>query len=534
MSFPGSAQERGVADRGTNPSDRGTRIKGKQPQENAPSPPVSERTRPAERGITTVQPTELGRSPVSKIDSAVERIEYVLDSPVLGLKNRNNLAASCLSILRDTSLNLSAQDIRVVVNRLANKERIGEFLSLFRYPKHPSVETLGAFLVRQGVPLNYIFNYYEVTFADCDAFLSGYAQAMIQDAVEGIMFIAYFVKHTVVDTAAAAAEKIGLINEETAKIIRRDSQQFFKSISDFIRNDPLAKMYQSAIELVDNYEKALCELDFLKAGHFFGKITLILLTAATAVKTIWKLIRKIPAAVQSVKIAYAAFERAVSRAILEAVLNAPSRRLVTSTGDVLAVVGDELYMMSSRGDNVRHIALSEVIDGLEKSVKETASSSIKGRSKGTSSRLSKFKPKSRLLEIKYIEELKKRYPKLKEVNIQPRKRPSVGRSEGAPEYAFEERMQTTQGNYSYNIYDKRGKILIEFDGISIDGFIEEIKISQTLEKVDKIMADLRRQADFAKAYDLNGVKYSIKPPEVAEAVEARVAEEMLRNVYRAE
>ena len=138
----------------------------------------------------------------------------------------------------------------------------------------------------------------------------------------------------------------------------------------------------------------------------------------------------------------------------------------------------------------------------------------------------------RKLEQGYVNALKNRYPKLKDVDIRPKARPSASRFGGAPESAFEERMQTTQGKYSLAVYD-RGVAVIELDGISVDGWVEEIKIEQKLANVDDIMAQLRRQADFAEAYGLKGVRYSIASPEVAREVESRVATELLkRNVYR--
>jgi hypothetical protein len=161
--------------------------------------------------------------------------------------------------------------------------------------------------------------------------------------------------------------------------------------------------------------------------------------------------------------------------------------------------------------------------------------------------------KSRDVEKTYLDRLKERYPKLKNVDIRPRARPLSGRytvenedvSEvgapperrtevgGAPEHAFEERMQTSQSGYSYGVYD-RGQLQLELDGISVDGWVEEIKIEQKLRSVDEIVAQLRRRAEFAEAYGLKGVHYSIAPPNVGAEVESRVAAEQLKNVYRVE
>jgi hypothetical protein len=160
--------------------------------------------------------------------------------------------------------------------------------------------------------------------------------------------------------------------------------------------------------------------------------------------------------------------------------------------------------------------------------------------------------RGREAERTYIERLKERYPKLRPLDIRPKARPSAGmhvaKAEspevgggtdywrevtGAPEHAWEERMQTSQGGYSYTVYVD-GTAVVELDGLSVDGWLEEIKINQNMERVDEILAQLRKQADFADAYGLNGVRYSISPPEVAAELETRIAEEGLRNVFRVE
>jgi hypothetical protein len=161
-------------------------------------------------------------------------------------------------------------------------------------------------------------------------------------------------------------------------------------------------------------------------------------------------------------------------------------------------------------------------------------------------------PMSRSAEQTFLDRLKERFPRLRQLDIRPKARPSASgytaRTEspevgggteyrrevsGAPEHAFEERMRTSQGGYSYTVYD-RGAAVIELDGISVEGWVEEVKIEQQLSRLDDIVAQLRVRADFAEAYGLRGVHYSIQPPAVADAVEARVAEERLINVFRSD
>jgi hypothetical protein len=97
-------------------------------------------------------------------------------------------------------------------------------------------------------------------------------------------------------------------------------------------------------------------------------------------------------------------------------------------------------------------------------------------------------------------------------------------------------MQTSQGKYSYEVVDAKGKSVIEFDGISDEGWIEEIKINQgeSEANIDEIMSNLRRRAQFAQEHGLKGVRYSIDPPSVQFEVESRVAAERLPNTYAVE
>jgi hypothetical protein len=94
-------------------------------------------------------------------------------------------------------------------------------------------------------------------------------------------------------------------------------------------------------------------------------------------------------------------------------------------------------------------------------------------------------------------------------------------------------MQTSQGKYSYQVYGADGKPVIEFDGLGDDGWIDEVKINQSGSEanIDEIMAQLRARAEFAETYDLEGVRYSIDPPEVQSMVEERVAAEGLPNTH---
>jgi hypothetical protein len=75
--------------------------------------------------------------------------------------------------------------------------------------------------------------------------------------------------------------------------------------------------------------------------------------------------------------------------------------------------------------------------------------------------------------------------------------------------------------------------LVEIDGITLDGWVQEIKIEQTMGKVEQIVAGLRIDAFFAQEFGLRGVKYAISPPAVADEVELLVSNERMTNVFRA-
>jgi hypothetical protein len=160
---------------------------------------------------------------------------------------------------------------------------------------------------------------------------------------------------------------------------------------------------------------------------------------------------------------------------------------------------------------------------------------------------------ARAAEERYIAKLKQRFPKLAKLDIRTKQRPSgssyVGPAEdvtpevggkqeyrtqvsGAPESAFEERMHTSQGQFSLTIVDEG--VTMELDGISEDGWLDNVKIEQKIDKVADIVARLRVEADWADHYGLKGVHYSIAPPSVADAVEAELADQGVRNVYRVE
>ncbi|GIH08215.1 hypothetical protein Rhe02_62820 [Rhizocola hellebori] len=141
-------------------------------------------------------------------------------------------------------------------------------------------------------------------------------------------------------------------------------------------------------------------------------------------------------------------------------------------------------------------------------------------------------------EWAHIERLENQFPKLKEAQLRPKRRPRIG-----AEHVFEERMETTQGNYTLTGYSEMPSAkdpskmvsiqLIEIDGITLDGWVQEIKIEQSVGKAEQIVAELRVDAFFAREFGLRGVKYSISPPAVADEVELLVSNERLTNVFRA-
>jgi hypothetical protein len=128
-------------------------------------------------------------------------------------------------------------------------------------------------------------------------------------------------------------------------------------------------------------------------------------------------------------------------------------------------------------------------------------------------------------EWSYIEKLEERYPQLAGARLRPFRRKAVG-----AEFQNEERMRTNQGRYTLAAYNDRGEQIIELDGISPNGFVQEVKIQQT--NPAKVVESIRQKAAFADGFGLNGVEYDIQPSSIATQVEFLLADSVTRRVYR--
>ncbi|HMI52389.1 MAG TPA: DUF4157 domain-containing protein [Candidatus Saccharimonadales bacterium] len=319
-----------------------------------------------------------------------------------------------------------------------------------------------------------------------------------------------------------------------------DFKQDWNDLGEAIRNIP-AGIKKLADDWIERYKHATLEEQVLMGGELVGQIEAFLATFALAGTKAGQ------ATSLTVRTGMSGARTMITEGGAVILQEAPATvtiavpAVIPKTAAEAAVVTSQAMMMSAAGQG------GGSGGGRGSGSKESPSKTPKSEQGGNESdkgskTASKAQSEEARLQKKYgersktsypanewkrIEQLESRFPKLKSARLRPIKRPGVG-----DEAIFEERMQTGQGGYSLAAYSEDGEQIIQFDGISPEGFVEEVKIEQASEKVDEIVTQLRRQADFARAYGLKGVEYSINPPAVAAEVESRVAAEQLKNVYR--
>jgi hypothetical protein len=290
--------------------------------------------------------------------------------------DRKSKAASALSHLRsrDLSPGLSGEEVHEVLQRLSHVGRVREFLQLL-VGDEDEIRELRAFLRAKGVPWSLVFAYWEPDLHDSLEFLTGFAFGAAEAAVEGWLFLAYFLSSGPIHLIASKAKEWGLVDERFADEIVREREQFWQALGAFFLQDPLVSLGRAAEQLRASLERAMWELDFLKLGRVFGQATVIALTLPSAARSIWRLGR---AGLQALSgIARLSFPQAVrlaGRAALARLVDSLPRppRLVTDTGHVLDLVGDAaeparqaVVVVAGDGRVVGQIALSEIVDGLK-------------------------------------------------------------------------------------------------------------------------------------------------------------------------
>jgi|688.fasta_scaffold31380_3 hypothetical protein len=413
--------------------------------------------------------------------------------------NYNDRARFVLSWLRNRDPDLTAAETMEVLQQLSRAGRLGEVLHLIGYPE------LRQFLLKKEITWAFIQFHWEPGFEDSSRFLIGYVRGAAESALDGLLFLAYLVRHTVVDMAATVAEKTGVLDEATAKAIQREPQAFFGALHEFL-SDPLIHLAKGVETLKADMEKAFWNLDFLEAGRLFGQITLMILTLPTAIQSVWKLaklgIKALQAAIPIARLTFQAFTRTakVSMAQLASFMDGPRPALVTNAGTVLAQSGEDVLILNSAGEALGQIKLSEILEGLQEAAKGSP-----GMAEISKPNKKPSPPKSALQEQyasrsktiypdklwKYITQLEERFPKLEKLKLRPWKRPKT-----AEHWAFYERMSADQGSYS--LVGKVNGVAFQLDDLSPEGFILDTKfrthtpfelVDEAAEVVDAIEAN---------------------------------------------
>jgi hypothetical protein len=104
----------------------------------------------------------------------------------------------------------------------------------------------------------------------------------------------------------------------------------------------------------------------------------------------------------------------------------------------------------------------------------------------------------------YIEQLETKFPGLAAADLRPLRRPAI-----ADEWVRNERMQTSQGNFSFQGTLGRGHV--QLDDITETGWITEVKYRNRTHWADrhKFEIQLRNHSDFARENSLPGVRWEV-------------------------
>jgi hypothetical protein len=112
----------------------------------------------------------------------------------------------------------------------------------------------------------------------------------------------------------------------------------------------------------------------------------------------------------------------------------------------------------------------------------------------------------------YIEELEKRFPELVAAELRPVRRPRI-----VDDWVRNERMQTSQGNYSFAGTRQTGRAAgdkrtdIQLDDISLDGFVKEVKHRTQAHVRDRRSFEIQLESntEFVRKNKLSGVIWEV-------------------------
>jgi hypothetical protein len=394
---------------------------------------------------------------VDRTDVALERVLVALDFKAYGYVIYK--ARSVISHLNE----LPPAEVRRVVNRLAELGRAPDLVELISAPE------LRAFLAKNEVPWGYVQAYWEPGALDTAQFFAGFVGGALENAIEGVYFLAYLLSAAPIQKLAEVAGKLGVLEPETAARIIDDRAEFFAGLQRFFA-DPLPHLEAGFRQYVAKIEAAAWNLDMIQMGRLTGHAVVMLLTWPTAVRALWKVVRlgqklltvALPRLLEAVPIAE------LEKAVLAGFWRRPS--YVTGNGYVLAAVGDDVTVLAGDGRPVGQIALSEILEKVGRGGKG-------GRGSGSKPPLSNLQKRyAHRAGVAYpdkiwayIDLLEKRFPKLTEkFGLRPLRRPRTG----SP-WVFEERMSADQDFFSFEARLHGDKI--QLDDITPDGLVRDVK-----------------------------------------------------------
>lgn len=205
----------------------------------------------------------------TKLERVVDRLVAALDD--LNPSSFFNAspgtdARVLLSILRETPL--SPPEVRKVLDGLARRGRLGEFLHVVREPEFRT------YLKVKEVPWDYIVVHWEPSPGDSLQFLAGFIVGAGKEATEIVVLVGKIIG--------------ALFDEKLAEKVRT----FWKSVRklyDFIEREGIAAFVKQQYEqMIKQFDDALYERRFFEAGQMLGQFVVFIVPLLVALPTLAK------------------------------------------------------------------------------------------------------------------------------------------------------------------------------------------------------------------------------------------------------
>ncbi|MFI8961902.1 hypothetical protein ACIGO8_07285 [Streptomyces sp. NPDC053493] len=285
---------------------------------------------------TLRETTIVGRKPGDP-RTAAARIAAALDKG-LSQAPGSVVATTLKAHLRD----LDDDELMAAFEELRKLGKLGETLALVR------VREFRTYLHERKVPWSYVFANWEPNVADGAAVFSGVlwgAGESVTDVLEVIGMLAG-----------------SLFSEQLAQ----ERHRFWTAIVACVQH-PVVTGQQGLRQLRDTFWEKLEQLEFFDAGRFLGQLVVALLTLPEAVRALPKLARSAARVVVAInRIGVAALDR-IGLALRDVVrfLVAERHALVTDTGVVLMMSGDDILASGPKVKGTSALAHAEVVKALQ-------------------------------------------------------------------------------------------------------------------------------------------------------------------------